>query len=424
MANKTDILAQPGQSAARRIMEEVTRCSIDLLLREPFFAHLFSSLNKEIVGPGHEVDTLAIGIGRNAYTLYINADFWDNSLTDPQHRYGVIKHEMLHLVFRHLGVNEPQLDPKLLNVAFDLVVNQYIDRTQLPDDSIFLESFPDMNLRRGQTWFYYYRKLEDLRQQKGGSESNSPGMDMLQSIHSNSHGLERHQPWREVRNRSELEQSIMETHLDSLMRTAHQRTSAPAWGSLPGEVKEALQALLQQAPPEVNWRLMLRLFTTSAFRTTVRNTLQRPSKRYGTTPGIKIRRKPSLLVAIDTSGSIGREELHLFFTEIFHIWRTGASIEVVECDTKINRRYPYKGAAPTNVWGRGGTDFNAPLELANRERPDGLIYFTDGYATTPPIASRVPILWVITPRGLEQGSVPFAALPGRKVKMQREVAVR
>jgi predicted metal-dependent peptidase len=407
----------PGQDTVQRILDEVTRCSINLLLGEPFFAHLFSSINKEIVGPGHEVDTLAIGVGRNSYILYINAQFWDEQLTNPLHRSGVIKHEMLHLVFRHLSVNEPQLDPRLLNVAFDLVVNQYVAREQLPDDSIFLESFPDINLRKGQTWFYYYRKLEDLRQQKGGNESNSPGQDMLQNIRSDSHGLERHQPWRNVRNRSELEQSVVETHLDSLLRTAHQRTNAPAWGSLPGEVREAMQALLQQGLPEVNWRLVLRLFATSAFRTFVRNTLQRPSRRYGTTPGIKIRRKPRLLVAIDTSGSIGQEELRLFFAEMFHIWRTGAAIEVVECDTKINRRYPFKGIGPTNVWGRGGTDFNAPIELANQERPDGLIYFTDGYANTPQPASRVPILWVITPRGLDPGNPAFAALPGRKVKM-------
>ena len=96
-----------------RILDELARTGIDLLLREPFYAHVFGSLNKEIVGEGHPVDTLAVGLGRSTLTLYVNAGFWDQVLTDPAHRFGVVKHEMLHLVFRHLFVREPFLDPGL-----------------------------------------------------------------------------------------------------------------------------------------------------------------------------------------------------------------------------------------------------------------------------------------------------------------------
>ena len=36
------------QNASNRILEEVTRVSIELLLCEPFYSHLFSTLNKEV----------------------------------------------------------------------------------------------------------------------------------------------------------------------------------------------------------------------------------------------------------------------------------------------------------------------------------------------------------------------------------------
>lgn len=403
---------------AIRILDEVSRTSIQLLLREPFYAHLFGSLNKEVVDAGHPVDTLAVGLGHNTYTLYVNADFWDKQLTDPNHRYGVVKHEMLHLVFRHLNVRNSFLDPMLLNIAFDLVVNQYVERPLLPDDSIFLESFPDLRLQAGQTWFYYYKQLENLKQDAGGELAGTPSAEMLEKIRSDSHGLERHQPWREVRSRTELEKSVLDTHLDSLLRTAHQRTSAPAWGALPGDVREALKSAFPKPQAEVNWRLALRIFAESANKTSLRNTLKRPSRRYGTTPGIRIRRKQRLLVAIDTSGSIGQEELIQFFGEIFHLWRAGAVVEILECDTKINRRYAYQGVMPELVQGRGGTDFNEPLELANREQPDGLLYFTDGFAGTPRTLPRVPVLWLVSAGGLEPASLAWRQLPGRKVKMQ------
>ncbi|MBK6929885.1 MAG: hypothetical protein IPH12_03120 [Saprospirales bacterium] len=403
-------------STHTRILDELARTGIDLLLREPFYAHVFGSLNKEIVGEGHPVETLAVGAGQHSLTLFVNTGFWDQILTDPGHRYGVVKHEMLHLVFRHLFVKEPFLDPLLLNVAFDLVVNQYVERHLLPADSIFLESFSDLALQPGQTWYYYYKQLEDLRQGRGGA-AGSPGRELLNNIRSDSHGLERHQPWRELRSRSELERNAAEMHLDSLLRTAHQRTSAHAWGALPGEVRELLEKQLLRAAPAFPWRLVLRLFAESAARTRLRNTIKRPSKRYGTVPGLHIRRRQRLLVAIDTSGSIGQDDLQGFFNEIFHLWRAGAQVNLLETDTRVYRQYPYKGSTPELVTGRGGTDFNDALEHANRECPDGLIFFTDGYADKPRVRPRVPVLWVITRRGLEPRQPAWSGLPGRKVKM-------
>ncbi len=400
-----------------RILDELSRTGIALLLREPFYAHLFGSINKEVVGKGHPVESMAVGLGHNTLTLYVNADFWDKVLISPDHRYGVVKHEMLHLVFRHLLIREPFLDSRLLNVAFDLVVNQYIARLQLPEDSIFLESFPDLYLSAGQTWFYYYKKIEELQRGAGGSSAGSPSAETLQKIRSDSHGLERHQPWQEIRSRSELENNVLETQLDSLMRTAHQRTNAHAWGNLPGELRELMQNRLFRPPAEINWRGILRLFAGSAARTQLRNTMQRPSKRFGTVPGVKIRRRQRLLLALDTSGSIGVEDLEPFFNEIFHLWRAGAQVDIVECDTRITRRYAYQGAVPDAVEGRGGTNFTEPLELANRERPDALLYFTDGFAEPPLFAPQVPVLWVISRRGLETSHPTWRKLPGKKLKL-------
>lgn len=399
-----------------KILEELSQTGVALLLKEPFYAHLFSGLNKEITGPGHEVQTLAVGLGHGTLTLFVNEQFWDNELKKPEHRYGVLKHELLHLVFRHLLVKEPLLDSRLMNIAFDLVVNQYIERDQLPDDSIFIESFPELRLNRGETWYYYYKQLESGRKNEGEDSSGKTASPSLDQIQSDSHGLERHQPWREIRSRSEMENAVLDTHLDSLLRTAHQRTNAAAWGNLPAGVRDMLDRLYIK-PAAVNWRMALRQFSQSARSTRLRNTVQRASKRYGTTPGIKINRRQRVLVALDTSGSVGAPEFQSFFNEIRHLWRAGAVVEVVECDTQIHSRYKYTGITPELITGRGGTDFSPPLELANRERPDLMIYLTDGYAGPLTIKPTVPVIWLISPDGLAPSSASWSKLPGRKVKM-------
>ncbi len=95
----------------------------------------------------------------------------------------------------------------------------------------------------------------------------------------------------------------------------------------------------------------------------------------------------------------------------------GAEVEIVECDTRISRRYAYRGATPDAVEGRGGTSFLEPIDLANLERPDALIYFTDGFAEPPQLAAKVPLLWVISRRGLESSHPSWQKLPGKKLKL-------
>ncbi|MEZ4919403.1 MAG: VWA-like domain-containing protein [Saprospiraceae bacterium] len=85
------------------------------------------------------------------------------------------------------------------------------------------------------------------------------------------------------------------------------------------------------------------------------------------------------------------------------MWRSGADITIIESDTKVYRDYPYKGTTPELVYGRGGTDFNDAIRWGNRFRPDALIYFTDGYAATPEVPLRMPVLWVISARVLSRG---------------------
>ena len=130
----------------------------------------------------------------------------------------------------------------------------------------------------------------------------------------------------------------------------------------------------------------------SSRRTYLRNTLRRPSKRYGTTPGIKVRRRHQVIVAVDTSGSITDAMLSLVFAEIHQLYRQGAEITVVECDAAVHGTWAYRGEPPSSTGGGGGTAFDPAIAWANAlpRRPDALIYLTDGYAARPVLTPACP----------------------------------
>ncbi|MCB9351955.1 MAG: hypothetical protein H6573_31355 [Lewinellaceae bacterium] len=409
-----------------RILKEVTSVTIELLLQEPFFGHFLTGLIKEV---NPHVPTLGVRLdGPDAVQLSINPEFWDKELARKEYRYGVIKHEILHIALRHILMVDRFSHKQLFNIAADIVVNQYVDKGQLPEGAILLEQFRDFKMDPGQDVGYYYKRLlaEHRKGNTGGSSGGERGAGgnpssqrLAELLSGENEWLQRHDEWhRQIANLTAAERSNLEQKIDSIIHTASERVGEREIGNLPGELKSYLKTIEERFKPSLDWRRALRLFASSSNRTYLKNTIRRPSKRYGTTPGIKIRHKQRLLVAVDTSGSVSDPEVQRFFSEIYQIWRHGAEVLVVECDTAIKRQYPYRGHSPEFVMGRGGTDFNAPLEFANQHfHPDGIVYFTDGYALAPRVESRYPVMWLITPNGLPEHTGIWDELPGRKVKM-------
>ena len=106
-----------------------------------------------------------------------------------------------------------------------------------------------------------------------------------------------------------------------------------------------------------------------------------------------------MAVVIDTSGSISVDQLELFSAEIHGIWRSGADVHILECDSSLQRTYPYKGKPLKNVQGGGGTSFDPAFEWLKNMRNgrfDACIYLTDGMADAPTIRPRCLVMWVLT----------------------------
>ena len=154
------------------VNDEVSRGIVALLLKEPFYGHLLGGVVRRI---DERIPTAAVSLTPQGLQLIVNPDFFMNELKKDE-RVAVIKHEALHLLFRHLY--RPLIkkgDSKLFNIAADIVVNQHIAPWPLPDMAVTLKEFPDMGLLADQSLEWYYEKLSKLSKDVNkGKASSSP----------------------------------------------------------------------------------------------------------------------------------------------------------------------------------------------------------------------------------------------------------
>ena len=175
-----------------------------------------------------------------------------------------------------------------------------------------------------------------------------------------------------------------------------------SWGSLPSFMIELIK---KAAEGKIDYRAVLRMFRASIISQKRRLTRMRPSRRFGFEQmGSRYDFTTRLLIAIDTSGSVGSEELGRYFRIITTFFKYGIQeIDVLMFDTVVHGDpLPLSDAKKSQqefkVEGRGGTDFQAPIDyMVAHPQYDGLIILTDGCAPNPEVPPhlRTKLLWVI-----------------------------
>ena len=389
---------------SKDINEEISRCIIKMLLKEPFYAHFLSGVIREVTD---KVPTAAVGFKSGKIALYVNENFFLKELRSMTERVAVIKHETLHIIFKHLfRMKTKTYDNKLFNIAADIVVNQLIAPWKLPDSAVTLETFPELKLPKDKSVEWYYENLK-----KKASKDPEYKKRLIEISEQGTHSD--HKMWGENENFS---MEVVETEVDRMIIQAKDRTPRKDHGTIPLGIKSLIQSIIEKRNPQIDWKRALKLFSSTSRRTRVYHTMKRFSKRFGTRPGIKIKRFQKLAVAIDTSGSINIDDFNTFFSEIHSMWKFGAEVHVLECDADVQKKYSYRGRTPEFVHGGGGTSFDPVFEhiRSNRfERYDGCIYLTDGYAPEPKIKPPCKVFWCITKDGKVGPHLKF----GRVVKM-------
>lgn len=428
--------------------QSLSKISKDLMLKEPYYGFFLIMLNKVWRS---NLPTAGVSKHNINYQLAINEEFW-NSLTD-MHKMGLLKHELLHIAFGHLTSFSSFSNKKLANVAMDMEINQYIDRSwlpgtdltsdefnqlkeavkaelkeatengatreelkaianKLPPRGVMLEDYADLKLDKKAGCRYYYDQLLRLQDEKdkNGTTGNQAMDDLLDSIEQGD--VPDHSTWEEFDDMTDAEKKLIEKQVQKILQDAKEQTVKKR-GNVPGEI-EGLIVVEEITKPKFDWRGYIRRFTGVSTKVFTKKIRRKENRRYEDNPGLKIKMRQHMLLAIDTSGSVSDTELKEFMNEIHHIYKQGVDITVIQCDTSIRSIEPYKGKNEIKVFGRGGTEFDPVLDYynANLKKYTSLVYFTDGECYTS-VKPKSKVLWVLSER-----SHMNEDLPGQVIKLE------
>jgi predicted metal-dependent peptidase len=409
-------------SALQRIQQETEQW----FLTEPLFFTVYCT-HKLTMNPNMQC-ALRTGKGRIEYNPTLVDQTSDSVLKD------MLKVEIVRILLGHPYARQPLgCNPVAMHMASDMVIKPayHLAWTNMASPS-------DFGLPEGQHYEWYAMRLNDRsltpvpspngegseEQDETSSPPNplSKGRGGTPSVEEEQEGDRREKeeqkgqgdgvstplPHREGQgegsgNKGEADYTALwEEDAFQARQITDLIQSTTQWGSLPAGMIELIK---KSTEGRIDYRNALRGFRASILSQKRRLTRMRPSRRFGFEQmGSRYDFITRILVAVDTSGSVGSEELGRYFNVITTFFKYGiqqvdvlmfdASVQgdVMRLDDAKKRKQEFK------VQGRGGTNFQAPVDyLVEHPEYDGMIIITDGYAPVPdiPPLCKAKLLWII-----------------------------
>lgn len=375
------------------IKDRLTKAKVFIMLYEPWFGQLASYL---VFYPSKEVQTMAVSIKGE---VFFNED-WVSSLTDKELS-GVICHEILHLAYQHLA-RLGNRDPQLFNIAGDIKVNEEIvfngDKFRLPKEAIIpygnsvtIGDIKINNIDEKSSEEIYDEVIRRTKKQ------DFVAMDSFVR-----HNID-----------SDEERKIIKDWQEKINIANETNKFA---GNIPAGV---LRELEKMNTPKLSWQQLIRQRLKLI---SIHKSWNKPNKRMlpwyfagrSRTKGL------SCAVCIDTSGSMGDEELSQILAEIWGMSQQFKEIKfyIMCCDTELTEPFILTTRTKNllkkiKLEGGGGTSFKPVFNWIKKEslNLDCLIYFTDLYGDFPEEKPMYNTYWVTQTDNIE---VPF----GRIIKLK------
>ena len=367
-----------------------------LLIENPFYGLFLLGLSKVI---DKSVETACVRKRGINCELVINPEYWETQ--DDIQQLNLIQHEIYHIVFQHMFMTPFFKNHEVLNVAADCEVNSYLQNL---DNTWIVPSMFNAEPKLGTKVYYdiIMNQTPPPPPQRGGDGNGSNGLPNTKDDHSS---------WgKEFQECSDAEKQLIQNQINSQIKTAAEQTIKMR-GTIPAEMQAIVDELFKPKPRVFDWKAYFRRMLGSIYDINIKKTRRKESIRFPGAAGIKHKKKVSILVAVDTSGSVNDEELKDFFSEITYIYKAGARITILECDAAISANYEYTGKWTGKVHGRGGTNFQPVIDYYRKNMKDyaALVYFTDGECYIPDNVPRDTI-WVITSAGDHNKEYPGRTL--------------
>ena len=369
------------------VYDRIIVARVGLLLRHPFFGNMATRLR--ILAADDWLPTAAVD-GRN---LYYNTQFF-NAMNNKEIEF-VVAHEILHMVFDHLGRREER-HPMLYNIAADYIVNNLLVRDRIGHKPSIVDCYQDFKYDGWTSEEVYEELFKDAK--KNGEEAVKALGEMLdehldmegedgdgssdsdESKDSNGNSVSKNKP--------KYSKSEMQKIKDEIKENVLSAAQTAGAGNVPGEIARMIKELTE---PKMNWRELLRQQIQSTVKSDY--TFIRPSRKGQMSgailPGMNFQDTIDIAVALDMSGSIGDEQAREFLSEVKGIMEEyqDYNIKLWCFDTKVYNEQDFSADGGEDlldyeIMGGGGTDFMANWTYMKEQDyvPKKFIMFTDGYA--------------------------------------------
>lgn len=376
--------------------QKIIKARIALLIQQPFFGQI--CLSKMQLKEHKGIQTAGVD-GKH---LFYNPSFIDS--LSPDQLQGLLCHEALHLAQMH-HTRRQNRDPQKWNLAGDYIINPIVRSANmiLPPGGVENPAYKGMFTEK------VYSLIPDPPQnnqgqgknQKQNQQGRNPNGDPQTGYTEPGTGEVFDFPGSQP-DQKPTQAEIAEEEQNTKTTIINAAKTAKAQGKLPGGFERLIEELTEAKVP---WKEVLRRFLTTnidkqdySFRA--------PNRRYIHTgiilPSLIGETVPPFVVAVDTSGSIRKEELIQFASEIDSILDNyDTTITILYCDAKIQNTEVFtreNRPIRLDAKGGGGTDFRPVFQHVENEGidPACLVFLTDMYGSFPTQAPYYPVLWVST----------------------------
>lgn len=397
--------------------QRIERCHVQLMKHPNFclFSGLFMIGKVEVL---EDIET--------AQTDGVNVKYgraFVDRLNDKQLAFLII-HENMHKAYRHLVVWQSlhKQNTMLANMACDYVINLQIYDYDPEADVVEFPTDENGNVLglidkkyRGMDAHQVFNELV----KKHGKNAGKPKVIVIGDGQGDGdgeplpNGLDDHD-WENAQSMTEQEKEEVAKEIESALRQGSMLV-----GKMGGNVSREITDMLV---PKIDWKDALRDFVKTATMGKDKTTWKRLHKRYIAMdivmPSSYSDKVGGIAIGIDTSGSIGSEELNQFLSEVKSICDEVCpeQIDLMYWDTHVASVETYREnelaglVESTKPAGGGGTEpACVPKYMRKHDmRPECLIMLTDGYIGGQDESDwqiEAPVLWCV--KGNKQFSVPI-----------------
>jgi len=357
------------------------------LMRNPKFALLSGIL---MVGRTKVVDNLPTACTNGRDESYGRK--FVKELRDQELNF-VVAHENYHKMYRHLTTWRKlhEIDHRLANSACDYVINIQLKDLDPNETLIAMPRYKDGKVMglvderfRGMNAKEVFDILREEKEERGSGGEGEGGS----GAGDGDPEFDDHD-WDGAQEMTAEEKKDLAREIDQAIRQGIMAQQKIA-GSGAGGLDRELQGLLE---PKVNWREVLREFVKSTCSSKDASSWRRVNRRFLSTgvymPSLIGEKVGHLVIAIDTSGSIGGDELADFLSEVKGIAEevNPECVDLLYWDSEVAGHETYSGSTASDIpnstkpKGGGGTSpscVSAYLKEKNIQ-PECVIVLTDGY---------------------------------------------